>query len=152
MNQQAQSFPKRERGLDSFKRTMRRNLRRGKATGALGAIFKGVLIAACITVLAIALFALLLNWWDASDQAITAINQVIKFVSILAGVTTAMQGGASGGAMRGALVGVLYMLLGIVCYSLLMGQTPDLTAYLADLGMGLAAGGLFGMILTGRKG
>ena len=33
----------------------------------------------------------------------------------------------------------------------MMGQSPRLTAYLADLGMGLAAGGLFGMILTTRK-
>ena len=59
--------------------------------------------------------------------------------------------GESGGAMRGACVGLLYMALGIVCYALMMGQSPRLTAYLADLGMGLAAGGLFGMILTARK-
>ena len=74
-----------------------------------------------------------------------------RFVSILAGVTTAMRAGESGGAMRGACVGLLYMALGIVCYALMMGQSPRLTAYLADLGMGLAAGGLFGMILTARK-
>ena len=48
-------------------------------------------------------------------------------------------------------VGVLYMALGILCYSLMMGQSPQLTAYLADLGMGLAAGGLFGMILNTRR-
>ena len=88
---------------------------------------------------------------SASDRAITAVNQVVKFVSILAGVTTAMRAGESGGAMRGACVGLLYMALGIVCYALMMGQSPRLTAYLADLGMGLAAGGLFGMILTARK-
>ena len=92
-----------------------------------------------------------MNWWNASDRAITAINQVVKFVSILAGVTTAMHAGESGGAMRGACVGLLYMALGIVCYALMMGQSPQLAAYLADLGMGLAAGGLFGMILTTRK-
>ena len=97
------------------------------------------------------MFALLLNWWNASDRAVTAINQVVKFVSILAGVTSAMRGGESGGVLRGASVGLLYMALGIVCYSLLMGESPRLTAYLADLGMGLAAGGLFGMILSTRK-
>ena len=76
---------------------------------------------------------------------------LIHILSILAGVTTAMRAGESGGAMRGACVGLLYMALGIVCYALMMGQSPRLTAYLADLGMGLAAGGLFGMILTARK-
>ena len=106
------------------------------------AVLRGVLVAAAITVIGVAVFALILNWWNASDRAITAVNQVVKFVSILAGVTT---------AMRGACVGLLYMALGIVCYALMMGQSPRLTAYLADLGMGLAAGGLFGMILTARK-
>ena len=146
-----QSFPRRERGLDSFKRTMRRSARRARGGGALSAVLRGVLVAAAVTVLGVVLFALLLNWWDASDRAITAINQVVKFVSILAGVTSALRAGEKGSAMRGACVGVLYMALGIACYCLLMGQSPKLTGYLADLGMGLAAGGLFGMILTARK-
>ena len=115
------------------------------------AVLRGVLVAAAITVIGVAVFALILNWWNASDRAITAVNQVVKFVSILAGVTTAMRAGESGGAMRGACVGLLYMALGIVCYALMMGQSPQLAAYLADLGMGLAAGGLFGMILTTRE-
>ena len=155
MEKQAQPFAaRRERGMDSFKRTTRRSMRKARRGGGpLGAVMKGVLVAASITIIAVAIFALLLNWWNASDGAISAINQVVKFVSILAGVTAAMNAGQSGGTMRGACVGVLYMAVGIVVCSLLMGDTPQLTAYLADLGMGLAAGGLFGMILTtGRKG
>ena len=150
-NRTTQSFPRRERGLDSFKRTMRRSARRARGGGALSAVLRGVLVAAAVTVLGVVLFALLLNWWDVSDRAITAINQVVKFVSILAGVTSALRAGEKGSAMRGACVGVLYMALGIACYCLLMGQSPKLTGYLADLGMGIAAGGLFGMILTARK-
>ena len=136
--------------VGSFKRTTRRGARKTEKS-AIFAVLRGVLVAAAITVIGVAVFALILNWWNASDRAITAINQVVKFVSILAGVTTAMRAGESGGAMRGACVGLLYMALGIVCYALMMGQSPRLTAYLADLGMGLAAGGLFGMILTARK-
>ncbi|MBP3657668.1 MAG: TIGR04086 family membrane protein [Clostridia bacterium] len=144
-------IPRRERGLDSFTRSVRRGMRRGKGKGALGAVLRGVLLGAAITVGAVAAFALILNWWDASDRAITAINQVIKFVAILAAVASAMDGGTEGGAMRGACTGLLYMALGIVCYSLMMGQSPRLTAHLADLGMGIAAGGLFGMILLSGK-
>ena len=144
-------IPRREKGLDSFRRSMRRGLRRGRGKSPLTAVLRGVLVAASVTVLGVALFALLLNWWNVSDRAVTAINQVVKFVSILAGVTSAMRGGESGGALRGACVGLLYMALGIVCSSLLMGESPRLTAYLADLGMGLAAGGLFGMILSTRR-
>lgn len=151
MDNKAQPFiQKRERGMDSFRRSMRRSMRRGKIGGAFSCVLRGVLVGASITVLAIVLFALILNWWDASDRAIAAINQVVKFVAILAAVSSALVG-KEGGAMRGACVGLLYMTLGIVCCCLLMGQRPQLTGYLADLGMGVAAGGLFGMILTGRK-
>ena len=150
-NRTTQSFPRRERGLDSFKRTMRRSARRARSGGALSAVLRGVLVAAAVTVLGVVLFALLLNWWDASDRAITAINQVVKFVSILAGVVSALNGQTQGGTARGVCVGFLYMALGILCYCLLMGENPSLTSYLADLGMGVASGGLFGMILTSRK-
>ena len=155
MEKQAGTQPfaqKQERGIDSFKRQMRRNIRRGKGKNAIGAVLRGVLVGASITVIAIAVFALVLNWWDASDGAITAINQVVKFVSILAGVVSALGGDAQGGVMRGICVGLLYMALGIVCYCLLMGQSPQMSGYMADLGMGIASGGLFGMILTSRKG
>ena len=150
-NRTTQSFPRRERGLDSFKRTMRRSARRARSGGALSAVLRGVLVAAAVTVLGVVLFALLLNWWDASDRAITAINQVVKFVSILAGVVSALNGQTQGGTARGVCVGFLYMALGILCYCLLMGENPSLTSYLADLGMGVASGGLFGMILTSRR-
>lgn len=152
MDSNAQTFiPKRDRGLDSFKRSMRRSVRRGKGKSALAAVLRGVLIAASITVIAIAAFALILNWWDASDRAITAINQVVKFVSILAGVASALGSAGGGGALRGCCVGLLYMAAGIVCYCLLMGSAPHAAGYMADLGMGVAAGGLFGMILSGRE-
>lgn len=150
--QQSQPFaPRRERGMDSFRRTMRRGFRRTRGKSPLLSVLKGVIVAASVTVLGVAVFALILNWWNASDRAITAINQVVKFVSILAGVTSAMGVGENVSPLRGAAVGLLYMALGILCYCLLMGTGVQMTGYLADLGMGLAAGGLFGMILTARK-
>ena len=144
---------KKERGIDSFKRSMRRSIRRGRGKGALSAVLRAILVAASLTVIAIVFFALVLNWWDASDRAITAINQVVKFVSILAGVVSALDGEAQGSVLRGICVGVLYMALGIICYDLLMGRAPQMTGYMADLGMGVASGGLFGMILSsnGKK-
>ena len=151
MDGKAQSFvQKKEYGLDSFRRSVRRSVRRGKGKSALAQVIRGVLVAASVTVIAIAVFALILSWWDASDRTITAINQVVKFVSILAGVSSAMAGAGGSGTLRGACVGVIYMALGIVCWCWLMGRSPQLSAYLADLGMGVASGGLFGMIITGK--
>jgi len=152
MDSNAQAYiPKKDRGMDSFKRSMRRSMRRGRGKNAFGAVIKGTLVSASLTVIGVAVFALILNWWDASDRAITAINQVVKFVSILAGVVSALGGDTHGGVLRGICVGLLYMAMGIVCYCLLMGQTPQISGYMADLGMGVASGGLFGMILTSRK-
>ena len=112
MDGNAQAFiPKKDRGVDSFRRSMRRGMRRGRGKSVLGAVLKGVLVGASITVIGIAVFALILNWWDASDRAITAINQVVKFVSILAGVASALGSDAQGGALRGICVGLLYMAL-----------------------------------------
>lgn len=149
MDSNAQTFiPKKDKGMDSFRRSVRRSVRRGKGKGALGAVLRGVLVGASITVIGVAIFALILNWWDASDRAITAINQVVKFVSILAGVVSATGSDAQSGVLRGICVGLLYMALGILCYCLLMGQQPQLSGYLADLGMGIASGGLFAMILS----
>lgn len=149
---QAQPFaPRRERGMDSFRRSMRRSMRRSGNIGGISGVIRGVLVAASMTVIGVAVFALILSWWNASDRAVTAINQVVKFVSILAGVSSALNQSVRSGAMRGACVGVIYMVLGAVCHGLLMGTGVQLTPYLADLGMGVAAGGLFGMILTGRK-
>jgi len=151
MDGNAQAFiPKKDRGVDSFRRSVRRSMRRGKGKGALGAVIKGVLVGANVTVIGVALFALILNWWDASDRAITAINQVVKFVSILAAVVSAMGSDGRSGTLRGVCVGFLYMALGIMCYCLLMGQQPEFSGYLADLGMGIASGGLFAMILSSR--
>ena len=152
MDSNAQAFiPKKDRGLDSFKRSMRRSMRRGRGKNAFGAVIKGTLVGASLTVIGVAIFALILNWWDASDGAITAINQVVKFVSILAGVVSALSPGDEGNVLHGICVGLLYMTLGIICFCLLMGQSPQFSAYLADLGMGVASGGLFAMILTSRK-
>ncbi|MFR8177308.1 MAG: YrzE family protein [Christensenellales bacterium] len=78
---------------------------------------RGVLVAAAITVIGVAVFALILNWWNASDRAITAVNQVVKFVSTPRGRDDRHARGGSGwrSAMRGACVGLPCMALGIVC-------------------------------------
>ena len=55
-------------------------------------------------------------------------------------------GGTGGGVPRGALVGFLYMAAGVLVYALLTGQRLTAFSYLADLLLGLAAGGLTGMV------
>lgn len=144
-----QSFAS-NRSVGSFKRTTRRSARKTERS-AIFAVLRGVLVAAAITIIGVAVFALILNWWNASDRAITAINPGGEVRVHPCGRD---HGHARGGERRSyarrmcraAVYGAGHRLLRADD-----GQSPQLAAYLADLGMGLAAGGLFGMILTTRK-
>ncbi|MBQ7848463.1 MAG: TIGR04086 family membrane protein [Clostridia bacterium] len=111
-------------------------------------LLKGLGVALVVTIAGIAVFALLMQWIRPSETAVRIFNQVLKLVSIGAGVWIAVGRGQEGGLLRGAVVGLAYMALGVAVYALLSGQSAPVTAYLADLGMGVAGGGIIGMILS----
>ena len=125
--------------------------RRGvKKAGVLGALFRGLLAAVAVTVLGVVVFALVIKWLSPNDTIISVMNQALKLLAVLAGTRAAVRGGGSGVVLRGAAVGLAYMAVGVIGYAFLSGLTLSPAAYLADLGMGVAAGGLFGMVLTKR--
>ena len=126
----------------------RRNAKTKAKAGPLRRIARGVLAAAAVCAVLVAAFAWVLSVWRASEGAVTAINQCIKFVSILAGVYVCVGRGGEKGALHGACVGAAYMAIGIALYGLLSAYPLSASAYAADLGMGIAAGGLFGMVLS----
>ena len=118
-----------------------------KSAGWLGLV-KGLAAAIVVTVVGVALFALTMQWVKPADGFIRGFNQVLKLLAIAAGVWVAVGRGGEGGLIRGALIGLLYMALGVAVYALLTGQSAPVMAYLADLGMGVAGGGIVGMILS----
>lgn len=122
--------------------------RRSSGVSPWGKILKGLMIAIVTTLIGVAIFALLMQWIRPSEGAVRAFNQVLKLFSIAAGVWTAVGRGGEGGLTRGAAIGLMYMALGVALYALLSGQQAPLTSYLADLGMGIAGGGIVGMILS----
>ena len=109
-------------------------------------ILKGVLLGIAATAVLVALFALVISLIDISDSAVRTVNQGIKLLSIVLGVLAAVRPGDAGGTMRGALVGLVYMAAGVLVYALLTSQPLTAYAYLADLLLGVAAGGLTGML------
>ena len=122
--------------------------RRRAASPAWLRILKGLLVAIGVTVAGVAIFALLMQWLRPTEGLVRIINQVLKLASIGAGVYVAVGRGCEGGLLRGALVGLVYMVIGVGMYALLSGQSAPVSAYLADLGMGVAGGGIVGMILS----
>ncbi len=111
-------------------------------------ILKGLGAAILVTVAGVAIFALLMQWLRPAEGAVRVVNQVLKLLSIGVGVYVAVGRGCEGGLIKGALVGLLYMAVGVGAYALLSGQGAATSAYLADLGMGVAGGGIVGMILS----
>lgn len=111
---------------------------------------RGVLLAIAVTGGLVAVFALLISLFSFSDGAVRAVNQLIKLLSIFVGARSAVRPGVQRGALRGASVGLLYMAAGVLVYALLTGQPVSAFSYLADLALGVAAGGLVGMLRAKR--
>lgn len=109
-------------------------------------ILRGVLLSILTTVVLVILFALLISLFDFSDSLIHTVNQLIKIVSVGIGVCASVFPGSDKGLVRGALVGLIYMAAGVAVYALLTHQSLTASAYLADILMGVAAGGLIGLL------
>lgn len=122
--------------------------RRSTGAGIWMRILKGLGAAVAVTLAGVAVFALLMQWLRPSDGVVRIFNQVLKLAAITAGVLVAVGRGGEGGLLRGAAVGLLYMAVGVALYALLSGQQAPFSAYLADLGMGVAGGGIVGMIVS----
>ena len=128
-------------------RTARRRSRRYRPK-ALGAqLLRGLLVAVGVTLVCVLVFALLMQWLKPSDSAIRIVNQLIKLGAIFAGVKAMLGRSCEKGLLHGALLGVCYMALGVGLFALLSGQSLPWTAYLSDIAMGIAGGGIAGAIL-----
>ena len=117
-------------------------------TKGVGRLLRGLGVSILTTLVGVALFSLLMQWVKPSDGAIRVFNQVLKLLSIALGVWSAVGRGGEKGRMRGAAVGLGYMGLGVALYAILSGQQAAFSSYLADLAMGVAGGGIVGMILS----
>ena len=109
-------------------------------------VLRGVLIAIAATAAAVVIFALVISLFQISDGAIRTVNQLIKLAAVWAGVHFAVRRGDDRAVLCGAIIGFIYMGAGVLVYAALTAQRLTATAYAADLLMGIAAGGLIGMI------
>ena len=117
------------------------------SSGKSPSLLQGILISVAATAAAVILFAIIIGLTDVSDGVIRIVNQIIKIGAIFLGVRAIVPRGSEDGVRKGALLGLIYMGVGVLIYALLSGQKLTLMGYTIDLLMGLAAGGLSGMIL-----
>ena len=127
-------------------RTTRRRSRR-RQQSLWGRLLRGLLASIGVTLVCVLLFALLMQWLKPSDNAIRVVNQLIKLGAIFAGVWLMVGRGGERGLAYGALLDLCYMGLGVGLYALLSGQQLPFTAYLSDIAMGIAGGGICGALV-----
>ena len=137
-------------GMPSYQTTAARRTRRRAGRyqkSVLTRFCRGMLAAVGVTIGAILLFALLMQWLKPADMVIRVVNQLVKLAAILVGVWVFVGKGGENALTRGALLGLAYMGIGVCLYALLSGQQLPISAYLADLAMGVAGGGISGGVL-----
>ena len=122
-----------------------------KKSGLFGSIFKGSLIALCVSLLSILLFAFLLKFTNISDRFITPINQVIKGISVFIGVFVGFRKQKSMGLVGGLLVGLIYTMLAFLTFSLLDGSFVFDKVLFNDCIFGAIIGGICGIICVNLK-
>lgn len=118
-----------------------------RSTGKKTALWRGLLTAVAVTAAAVVVFSLIISFVDIGDGVIRVINQCIKVAAIFLGVRAVVPRGDEGGVRRGAALGLVYMGVGVLLYALLTQQKMTSMGYLVDVLMGVAAGGLSGMVL-----
>jgi len=126
--------------------------RRGKV---IGSILKGLLCAVTLTLLLMVGVAALALGVRISDGTLTVLNQLMKLLSILLGVSVAVGRGGQRGFLTGMTVAMLYMTIGYSCYVALGGNAFVLTQMLGEILIGAALGATAGAVLsnlpTGRR-
>ena len=125
--------------------------REKKDRSFLLAIIKGSLVALCISLVGILIFAFILKFADISDGAIRPINQIIKGISILVGVFVAMRKVDKMGLVGGLLIGLVYTIVAFVVFSILDGNFSFNLTLLNDLLFGGIMGGICGIIAVNIK-
>ena len=118
-----------------------------RSTGNKTALWRGLLLSIAVTAAAVILFAVIIGLMDVNDSVIRIVNQLIKAGAIFVGVRSIVPRGDESGIRRGALLGLLYMGIGVLVYALLTRQQITVWGYVIDVLMGIAAGGLSGMLL-----
>lgn len=103
------------------------------------------IIAVIVSLGLILIFALLIKWFNWSDNVITPVNIVIKLVSIAVGVLIATKSGEKR-MLKGTLVGLSYVLVSFIVFSLLIGKFSFGADNVWDLLLGVVGGGIIGII------
>ena len=109
---------------------------------------KGLLAAIALTLLGMVGIAALAVYLRASDTLIRVLNQLLKCLAILLGVTVTVGRGGSRGFFTGMALAIVYMALGYALAVGLGGNAFAVPGMLGEILIGAALGGVIGAVLS----
>ena len=114
-------------------------------------LLKGAFISVAFSLVCILIFALLIKYFNISENLIMPINQGIKIVSIFVGVMLAFNKYTTGGFVKGFLIGVVYTILAYLTFSILAKEFSFTLTSFTDTLFGGIIGGISGIIVANIK-
>ena len=114
-------------------------------------VAKGMLVAVCVSLILVLLFAFILKFTNIPESTIKPVNQVIKGLSILIGVFIALKKSKDLGLVSGLLIGFLYTIVAFVIFSCLGGVFAFDITFLTDILFGAVMGAICGIICVNLK-
>ena len=115
-----------------------------KRASALLSILKGLLAAAAVTLLGMALIAALVLTARLSDGVLTLLNQLLKALAVV-------ERGGNRGFFTGMTVALAYMIAGYGLYVALGGGRFEAAQMLGEMLLGAAVGGAAGAVRVNLK-
>ena len=111
----------------------------------------GTLVAICVSLILVLIFAFMLKFTNIPDKAIKPVNQIIKGISVFVGVFIGLKKTKELGLVSGLLIGFIYTILAFLTFSILSGSfTVDIT-FLTDIVFGAVIGAICGIICVNIK-
>lgn len=123
-----------------------------KRTDAVVRVMKGVMAAALLTIAGIVILSGIVVMRGLEENTIRILNQVIKALSLLAGVWISVGRGGEKGLLTGAAVGILYILIGYAMVSLMDAAETNAKVMAIEEAAGALLGGAYGIAFANMKG
>lgn len=128
-----------------------KSLEEKRSTSVFLSIVKGSLIALCVSLVGILIFAFCLKFTSLSDKLITPINQVIKGISIFLGVFFGLKGRKDKGLVSGLVIGLAYTIVAFLVFAILNSSFVFDLTLVYDIIFGTLIGGICGIICINVK-
>lgn len=114
-------------------------------------ILKGAIVALSCTLILILIFALIIRFFNIYDNWIFPVNQVIKIISIFAGIITMFKSTNNKGFIKGLLFGIVYFLISFITFSILQTKISFDLGNFYDMLLTIFMSGLIGIIVVNIK-